>query len=564
MALGPLAPKDPEEKRSGFYVFLDKEVGGVPQDDGTNRHVIFLDNGRLVTFARMVGGVADEEMLGMLTTVDGFCRLVHSIGVTVAAPDREMEVLMTFQCYGPDGPFGGSEHTFSLRADGAERVIRLADLSWKPSDCRPGQFAFQLPSLGDRASVTMKFYLNDGYVVPETDPDPSVDYDSPAYREMIARSCLSTGNNYRLQRVLRRMRAGEDVTIAFLGGSITQGAGAVPTQENCYARRTFEGLRARYTPDGGAHLHYIKAGVGGTPSELGMIRYERDINRDGAAAPDLVVVEFAVNDSADETEGVCYESLIRKIWRQPNEPAVIMLFAVFSDDWNLKDRLAPIGWRHEIPMADVREAVTPQFLCRPGEGLVMTKRQFFYDIYHPSNHGHRVMADCLLYLIDRLDRQVPMGEPLREYPPVYGDGFAGVRLIDRRAACEGAEIDPGAFTLTDEDLQAVPLDDAAVNTPQFPYNWKKGPGEGAFRLTLECSRLLLVFKDSADERFGRVRVWVDGELRRLLDPREAGWTHCHAVILFSRRERARHTVEIAMDRGEEDKTFTILGFAYVP
>ena len=29
----------------------------------------------------------------------------------------------------------------------------------------------------------------------------------------------------------------------------------------------------------GDNIHYIKAGVGGTPSELGMIRYERDVLR---------------------------------------------------------------------------------------------------------------------------------------------------------------------------------------------------------------------------------------------------------------------------------------------
>lgn len=38
-----------------------------------------------------------------------------------------------------------------------------------------------------------------------------------------------------------------------------------------------------------------------------------------------------------------HESLIQKIWSAPNEPAVVMLFSVFANDWNLKDRLAPIG-----------------------------------------------------------------------------------------------------------------------------------------------------------------------------------------------------------------------------
>ena len=231
--------------------------------------------------------------------------------------------------------------------------------------------------------------MNDGYTVPEVDPDPPVAFDTPAYGEMIARSCLSTGNNIRIKRVLQQLRDGKPTTIAFLGGSITQGAGAVPSQEMCYARKTYEAICERYTPDHGAHVRYIKAGVGGTPCQLGIIRYDRDITRDGAVQPDLIIVEFAVNDEADETKGLMHESLIQKIWSAPNEPAVVMLFSVFANDWNLKDRLAPIGWRHELPMVNVLDAVSPQFRVGVGERSVITRRQYFYDVFHPSNSGPR-------------------------------------------------------------------------------------------------------------------------------------------------------------------------------
>ena len=66
--------------------------------------------------------------------------------------------------------------------------------------------------------------MNDGYTVPEVDPTRRAS-DTPAYSEMIARSCLSTGNNTRIKRVLQQLRDGKPTTIAFLGGSITQGAG---------------------------------------------------------------------------------------------------------------------------------------------------------------------------------------------------------------------------------------------------------------------------------------------------------------------------------------------------
>lgn len=555
-----IAPKDPQDKRKGFYVLLDQNVGGVPQPDGAGRHPIFLDGDRLTTLAKIVGGITDEAMLEHLTTAKGFRWMVHSIGVSAQAPDRTLDVGFTLVFYGNDGPESGSRHTFSVKADGVEMVIPLPELDLPDTDRVPGQFLFEFPTDKDTAAVTVKLYLNDGFDAPEMDPDGPVDTESAAYREMIARSFLSGGNNRRVKAVLEKLRGGEDVTIAYLGGSITQGAGAVPIQEMCYARRSFEAIRERYARGGNAH--YIKAGVGGTPSQLGMLRYDRDITRDGAARPDLVVVEFAVNDEGDETGGVCYESLVKKILDQPQRPAVVLLFSVFANDWNLKDRLAPIGFRYELPMVDVLEAVSPQFALPRDGGRVLSKRQYFYDVYHPSNLGHRIMADCLLYLLDRLDGQQLMPEA-KEAPPLYGTDYAGVKLLDGRDSLPGAEIDPGSFTGRDTDLQSVPMDGAAENTPEFPYNWQKGPGDAPFVLELTCRSLHLIFKDSGDPRFGRALVRVDGGPARTLDPREAGWTHCHATLLFNEPEAARRRVEISMAPEDGEKTFTILGFGAV-
>lgn len=556
-----LAPKDPQDKRKGFYVLLDQNVGGVPQTDGCGRHPIFLDGDRLTTLAKIVGGITDPAMLEMLTTAKGFRWLVHSIGVSAQAADRTMEVGFGPVFYGQDGPESGSCHKFSVKADGMEMVIPLPELDLPDTDRVPGQFLFEFPTDQDTAAVTVKLYLNDGFDAPDMDPDGPVDCESPAYQEMIARSFLSAGNNCRIKRMLEKLRAGEDVTVAYLGGSITQGAGAVPIQEMCYARKSFEEIKRRYA--NGGNVRYIKAGVGGTPSQLGILRYNRDICRDGAVQPDLVVVEFAVNDEGDETQGVCYESLVKKILDQPWHPAVIMLFSVFANDWNLKGRLAPIGFRYQLPMVDVLEAVSPQFAL-PKEQGVLTKRQYFYDVYHPSNLGHQIMSDCLLYLLDRLDRQQPLPEREESVPPFYGTCYADVRLLDGKDRLEGAVVDPGGFTLQDADLQIVPMDASAENTPQFPYNWQKGPDGSPFVLELDCKSLQMIFKDSGSPAFGKARVCIDGETERVLDPREAGWTHCHATVLFEGTETRRHRVEVRMDPEDTDKTFTILGFGYVP
>ena len=550
---GPAAPKDPSEKRPGFYVLLDTRIGGIPQDDGKGRHSIFISRDRLPVAARVTGGIQDESILNLLTDVKGFRKLVHSIGVAISG-QAGMEVTFCLMCKGKGGP--GSCHSFCLPADGAERVISLEALEWSEFDDGLSEFRFEMPSVQDMATASVKCYVNDGFRVPEQDPDPAVDTQSVPYQQMISRSFLSAGNNARIQSFLRRARAGEAVTAAFLGGSITQGAGAVPLQENCYARLTWEGLQKRY----GQSIRYIKAGVGGTPSETGLMRYDRDITRDGTLWPDLVVLEFAVNDAGDETEGVFYESLVRRILKAPNHPAVILLFAVFANDWNLKRRLAPIGYRYQLPMVDVLEAVSPQF---NGENQVITKRQYFYDVYHPTNLGHRIMADCLLHLIDRLDKQQPEQEREDYVPPYYGGDYENLVLLDRKDTLPDCVINPGSFTETDQELQSVPLDFDTRNTPMFPYNWSKGEGQEPFVLEITCRRLVLEFKDSGDSSFGSVLVTIDGEKQRIFDPTEAGWVHCHTAVLFNKQESARHRVEITMAPGSEEKKFTILGFGVV-
>ena len=550
---GPVAPKDPSEKRPGFYVLLDARVGGIPQDDGKGKHSVFISSDRLPVAARVTGGVEDEAILKLLTDVKGFRKLVHSLGVSISGK-AGMEVTFSLICKGKGG--SGSCHSFSLPADGAERVIALEALDWGEFDDGLGEFRFEMPTDSDVAVASVKCYVNDGFRVLEQDPDPAVNPECAEYHQMISRSFLCAGNNARIQSFLRRARAGEDVTVAFLGGSITQGAGAVPLQENCYARVTWQGLQERY----GKTIRYIRAGVGGTPSETGLMRYDRDITRDGKVQPDLVVLEFAVNDAGDETEGVFYESLVRHILKAPNHPGVILLFAVFANDWNLKRRLAPIGYRYQLPMVDVLEAVSPQFT---GENPVITKRQYFYDVYHPTNLGHRIMADCLLHLIDRLDGQQPEQEPEEYIPPYYGRDYENLVLLDRKDTLPDCVITPGSFTETDRELQAVPLDLDSRNTPMFPYNWSKGAGQEPFVLELTCRRLVLEFKDSGDAGFGSALVTIDGEKQRILDPTEAGWVHCHTTVLFNRQESARHRVEITMAPGSEGKKFTILGFGVV-
>ncbi|WP_328278583.1 SGNH/GDSL hydrolase family protein [Paenibacillus chibensis] len=410
-------------------------------------------------------------------------------------------------------------------------------------------------------------YLSEGDQAAEEMVDPPVVFGSPSYRDMIAKSLLNQGNNKRLKAAIEKAKRGEQVTIAFIGGSITHGAGAIPLPLNCYAYRSYHLFKQRFASYEGSPVRLIKAGVGGTPSELGIVRYDRDVLRDGTENPDIVVVEFAVNDAGDETRGSCYESLVLKALGDDSQPAVILLFSVFLNDWNLQDRLAPIGWHYDLPMVSVKDAVVGQFGLAREQGGVISKRQFFHDIYHPTNSGHQIMADCLDWLFEVTDRSAPDEEDiLTDKPPLIGNDYVHTRLLDRLNGADIAQIDCGGFRETDTDLQLAEMDDHDYGTPQFPHNWMhtSESGDDRFTMTLRSKRLILVFKDSGSSDFGTAEIRVDGEHKMFADPHEVNWTHCSAVILYDEQETEEHTVEISMSGGSDYKRFTILGFGFVP
>ncbi|MDO3411866.1 SGNH/GDSL hydrolase family protein [Saccharibacillus sp. CPCC 101409] len=576
----PRAPKDPAERRSFCYVLFEAQIEATPRAAGRPSQEVYLDSGRLAEKVRFTGGVEDESVLERLHTCAGFRELVHSIGITAETEGGDLKdsvhtLTFVLQNWGRTSRYEtGTTLRMDCPADGAERVLELGGVEWNEDDDVPGKLAFEFDRPGELAKVSVAFYLNDGFAVPEPQMEPPVETGSAAYRAMIRRSLIQHDRTGRLRAAIDRARRGEEVTLGYIGGSITQGAGAKPIHTECYAHLSYRDFAAAFGSGSEAgsqeiaNVRFVKAGVGGTPSQLGMIRYERDVLRGGEVLPDIVVVEFAVNDEGDETRGICYESLCRSILNAPNRPAVVLLFSVFMNDWNLQERLIPIGERCGLPMVSVKNAIVPQFGLTREEGGVISKRQFFYDTYHPTNDGHRIMADSLAELFAQAAEEAPSAPERSELPqPVYGADFERVRLLDRANGAEAAIIEAGGFAESDAELQMVELDADPLGTPQFPHNWMYNGSAGRrdkepFRLKIRSRNLVLVFKDSGSTDFGKAEVYVDGALKLTADPHENNWTHCNPAILYMKQTAAEHTVEIRIAPGDEDKRFTILCFGY--
>ena len=371
------------------------------------------------------------------------------------------------------------------------------------------------------------------------------------YNNMIADSLMSDGNNARLKRVIEKAQNGEDVYIATIGGSITEGAGA-SLYMNCYAYSFYTAFAKEFGKNGVKNVHFINAGLSGTPSTLGIIRYERDlITKNEGHKPDLLIIEFSVNDGDDPTNGQTFEGIVRRALMEDNEPAVILLFSVFKSRWNLQDRLKPIGDYYDLPMVSVKDAVVP----RLADGSV-TDAKYFADEYHPKDYGHKIMRDSLMYLIRTIAEQEAEAPVVVAAEPLMSDAFDNVVMVG--ADTEGVTISAGGFKSTDTNVFATSFEKGLVC---FPENWKHSAADGdeAFTLKAECRSILLAYKKTTESTFGTVEILVDGEVVKTVNGKEAGgWNNPYTLVLLNEDEVAEHTLEVRMAEGSEDKEFTIL------
>lgn len=109
-----------------------------------------------------------------------------------------------------------------------------------------------------------------------------------------------------------KVEAGKTVRVAYLGGSITAAPG--------WRVQSREWLSRQYPQ---VQIEEIHAAIGGTGSDLGVFRFQNDVLRH---RPDLVFVEFAVNDGGAAPEQIhkAMEGIVRQAWRA--DPAIDLCF----------------------------------------------------------------------------------------------------------------------------------------------------------------------------------------------------------------------------------------------
>jgi hypothetical protein len=235
------------------------------------------------------------------------------------------------------------------------------------------------------------------------------------------RTVVSMGSLWRTHRFIDRCKSQPSVCIGFIGGSITKGAMA-STPLKRYSSAFCSSLINLFPNL--KNIREINAGISATGSRFGCSRLRVDILD---SMPDLIIIEFAVNDSGvgDSTYiRDCMEGLVRQCLVFRDDVPVILLFMPKADGTNVQKLHADVGGYYSLPMLSFRNAIWPVIEQNWAEFDT-----FFYDDPHPNDNGHW-LCGYLLYSFFKKAMAIPEGQAIAVPAFKFSDIYQHAAMID--------------------------------------------------------------------------------------------------------------------------------------
>jgi lysophospholipase L1-like esterase len=354
--------------------------------------------------------------------------------------------------------------------------------------------------------------------------------------EMFNNAVMAEGNLARLAAVMKKASNGEAITVGVIGGSITQGSSSTYI-ENSYAYRFKEWWVQRFP---NAKVNYVNAGIGATTSYLGVHRVDKQLL---SYNPDVVVVEFSVNDSDSVFYKETYEDLVRKILKNSNNPAVILLFMTMEDGTSAQPSHMHIGFWYDLPRISYRQAVLKEM-----EKGTLEWKDISPDNIHPNDKGHAIAGEILWGYLNqvyaKLDTITESVTPL-EKEPFFKESYADATVLDSETIVP--------FAMGSFEKSSV--------FDRFPNNWTTKGGNDAIVFEVEARNIGIMFYRTVDGMSGQFDVYVDGVYMRTLDANfKGGWGNfTETVEIFKGSEKQLHRIEIRKSEKSTGDVFTVVG-----
>lgn len=295
-----------------------------------------------------------------------------------------------------------------------------------------------------------------------------------------------------------------------------------------------------------AAFSFVNGGIGGTTSHYGGARAWKDVL---CYRPDIVTVDFSVNDDANEFFEETYEGTLRRLLAAPSAPAVVVLNNVFYDTGkNAQDYHNRIADHYGIPHVSIKDTVYPDV-----ESGKIVRADITPDNLHPNDKGHRLVADEICKLLDSIKAEV-------EEETIAGENIEGKSTKTEASVLLPAPLTENAYEhsrlIQIQDNEAI-LDGFLVDPIEkkgmldiFKNGWTAAHTNDKISFEIECSCLAVQYRKSVQQPVPKAKAVIDGDEAHavILDGNfTEDWGDClYLEPLLHHAEKKVHRIEITV------------------
>ena len=224
-----------------------------------------------------------------------------------------------------------------------------------------------------------------------------------------------------LNNTYYRLTEEKELNIAYFGGSVTNGYGSSSDE------KTWRAIVTNYLKDKfpQSKINSLNASIGGTGTEFGAYRAVQDLQLE-TYKPDLVFVEFAVNDVIDGTNSadskIYMETIIRTIYSYAPNADIVMVFitGIGSKGADFEQLIVQeeVAEEYGIPCINVGKALCDELDSYLDMNFVDAKHpewlKYFIDTVHPNDAGYAKYASYITGYLDKVfysERKAEKQEP---------------------------------------------------------------------------------------------------------------------------------------------------------
>lgn len=368
----------------------------------------------------------------------------------------------------------------------------------------------------------------------------------PEYHPVDARLLKSRQG---LGNTFQKLKRDQEVRVAYLGGSITAANG--------WRVKTTQWLQKAFP---NSKIHEIHAAIGGTGSDLGAFRLKRDVLDHH---PDLVFIEFAVNDGGRQPEAIweSMDGIVRQIWKDNPRTDICFIYTFrVNYEKDLREGKCPraasamelLADHYGIPSINVALKIAEleqqgKLKFKSDQPLAEGVIQFSKDGVHPLNQGHEIYTEVIA---DAFKTMEPESKPVNHsdklQQPFVDSHWTNAKMV------------PLAPSMLSGNWEKLPAD----NVLQRRFGGRMGqiweadkPGS---KITFRFRGSQAALYDLLGPDGGQVLITVDGEPRQKPTPRFDSYCTYHRIATLKLAQNLDpekiHTITVEIHPEQPDRS----------